>query len=350
MTNLTNHQDDIRLKDVILKLISIKQLLWKKKFHIITFSILFGLTGSVYAYFKNETYEAHLTFVIDENQESGGLGVISGMASQFGFNIGGSPSGTFSQTNIQEIITSRRVVEEALLKSGVIDGKKDLLINHHIEFNNYSKDWIGTNIEGLNFTSNRNDFSLQHDSILGLAFLNLTDNNISTSLQDESNIVKISCLSKNEDFAKLMIESLAQKLEEYYTIFQTAKSKHTLDFLSLRADSVLNELKKAEYKYASYKDSNFGVQRAKGLLEEIRLKRDVEILNIMYGEIVKNLEVSKFTLLNNEPLLNIIDSPTLPLKVNKLSIIVAFILFSIFGMLMYSFILIIKQIINEEMS
>ena len=91
-------------------------------------------------------------------------------------------------------------------------------------------------------------------------------------------------------------------------------------------------------------------QRAKGLLEEIRLKRDVEILNIMYGEIVKNLEVSKFTLLNNEPLLNIIDRPTLPLKVNKLSMIAAFILFSILGMLIYSFILVIKQIINEEMS
>ena len=147
-----------------------------------------------------------------------------------------------------------------------------------------------------------------------------------------------------------MIESLAQKLEEYYTIFQTAKSKNTLDFLSFRADSVLNELKKAEYKYASYKDSNFGVQRAKGLLEEIRLKRDVEILNIMYGEIVKNLEVSKFTLLNNEPLLNIIDTPTLPLKVNKLPMIAAFILFSILGMLIYSFTLVIKQIINEEMS
>ena len=143
---------------------------------------------------------------------------------------------------------------------------------------------------------------------------------------------------------------MAQKLEEYYTIFQTAKSKNTLDFLSFRADSVLNELKQAEYKYASYKDSNFGVQRAKGLLEEIRLKRDVEILNIMYGEIVKNLEVSKFTLLNNEPLLNIIDKPTLPLKVNKLSMIAAFILFSILGMLIYSFTLIIKQIINEEMS
>ena len=100
--------------------------------HIVALSILFGLIGIVYAYFKNETYEAHLTFVIDENQESGGLGVISGMANQFGFNLGGSSTGTFSQTNIQEIITSRRVVEEALLTSGVINGKKDLLINHNI--------------------------------------------------------------------------------------------------------------------------------------------------------------------------------------------------------------------------
>ena len=347
--SITNH-DDIRLKDVILKLISIKQLLWQKKLKIIIVSVIFGLLGSFYALFKKETYEAHLTFVIDESQESAGLGAISGMASQFGFNLGGASSGTFSQTNIQEIITSRRVVEEALLKRGIIDGEEDLLINHHIAFNDLRKNWKGTNIENLYFTSNREEFTLQHDSIIGLAYFNLTNGNISTSIEDESNIVKISCVSKNEDFAKLMIESLAHKLEEYYTIFQTAKSKNTLDFLSFRADSVLLELKNAEYRYASYKDANFGVQRAKGLLEEIRLKRDVEILNIMYGEIVKNLEISKFTLLNNKPLLNIIDSPTLPLKVNKLSVVFSFILFSILGSVVYSFILIVKLIINEEMS
>ena len=137
MSNSTTHHDDIRLKDVILKLISIKQLLWQKKLKIIVFSVIFGLLGSVYAYFKKETYEAHLTFVIDESQESGGLGALSGMASQFGFNIGGASSGTFNQTNIQEIITSRRVVEEALLIRGIIDGKEDLLINHHISLHKY---------------------------------------------------------------------------------------------------------------------------------------------------------------------------------------------------------------------
>ena len=329
MSNSTLHHDDIRLKDVILKLTSIKRLLWKKKLNVIVFSVIFGLLGSVYAYFKKETYMAHLTFVVDGSQETSDLGAISGMANSFGFNLGGVSSGTFSQTNIQEIITSRRVVEEALLKKVIIDGEEDLLINYHIAFNDLRKKWKGTNIENLYFTSNREDFTLQHDSIMGLAFNNLTKGNISTSIQDESNIIKISCVSKNEDFAKLMIESLADKLEEYYTIFQTAKSKLTLDFLSFRADSVLLELKNAEYRYASYKDANFGVQRAKGLLEEIRLKRDVEILNIMYGELVKNLEISKFTLLNNKPLLNIIDSPTLPLEVNKLSIVSA--LYSIFN-------------------
>ena len=350
MSNTNIDQDEIRLKDILLKLISIRNLFWRKKIQIIAFAIVFGLLGSVYAFFKKDTFEAHLTFVIDESQDSGGLGAISGMASQFGFNLGGSANGTFSQTNIQELITSRRVVEEALLTGGIIDGKKDLLINHHIDFNGHRLDWKDTKIENLYFTTNREDFTLQHDSIIGLAFSNLTNGNVSTSIEDESNIVKISCVSKNEDFAKLLIESLADKLEEYYTLFQTAKSENTLNFLSLRADSVLNELKSAEYRYASYKDANFGVQRAKGLLEEIRLKRDVEILNIMYGEIVKNLEVSKFTLLNNKPLLNIIDSPTLPLQVNRMSIVLAFILFSILGGFLISFYFIIKQIIKEELS
>ena len=51
----------------------------------------------------------------------------------------------------------------------------------------------------------------------------------------------------------------------------------------------------------------------------------------MYGEAVKNLEISKFTLLNNKPLINIIDKPKLPLKVNRQSIIFSFILSSILG-------------------
>jgi uncharacterized protein involved in exopolysaccharide biosynthesis len=42
--------------------------------------------------------------------------------------------------------------------------------------------------------------------------------------------------------------------------------------------------------------------------------RRVEVLNTMYLEIVKNLEISKITLLNNTPIITIIDKPILPLE------------------------------------
>ena len=47
--------------------------------------------------------------------------------------------------------------------------------------------------------------------------------------------------------------------------------------------------------------------------------RRIEVLNAMYLEIVKNLELSKITLLNQTPIINIIDEPILPLDEDKKS-------------------------------
>jgi len=341
--------DEIRLKDVILKMVYFKNLLKSKFIFIIGFTFLFGFLGVIYSILKTQSYTAELTFVVDESQESSSsLGAVSGIASQFGLNLGGASNGTFSQANIQELLISKRVVYQAILQNGNINDKDDLLINHFLDINDYRLSWQDE-MEDFSFPPKISDFTFQHDSIINIVYIDLVNNSISTILEDESNIFKISCTSSDEKFAKLLTESLAQKLEEYYTKFQTAKSESTLSLLSFRADSVLNELKTAEYRYASHKDSNFGVQRAKGLLDEIRLKRDVQILNIMYGEIVKNLELSKFTLINNKPLLNIIDTPRLPLIGNKISAVKAFILFSILGVFIVCFFLIFRQVITDEL-
>jgi uncharacterized protein involved in exopolysaccharide biosynthesis len=44
---------------------------------------------------------------------------------------------------------------------------------------------------------------------------------------------------------------------------------------------------------------------------------DIQILTTMYGELIKNLELSKFTLMREEPLIQIIDKPILPLEKKK---------------------------------
>ena len=104
-----------------------------------------------------------------------------------------------------------------------------------------------------------------------------------------------------------------------YISHQTAQAENTLDFLQNRADSVFNELEFAEEKFAKTRDINERIVKASGRLKELQLMRKVEVLNTMYLEIIKNLELSKLTLLNQTPIINIIDKPILPLKQDKRS-------------------------------
>ena len=282
---------------------------WKVIFIV---SFLFAALGVLYAMNNQENYKAELNFVIEDNSNSGGgLGKYAGLANQFGFDLGLGSSTAFSEGNVLELLKSRRVVEEALLSKVNINGNHELLINHYLDFNEFREEWVELipEIRDLKYTINRNDFSLVQDIILGVAWKNLTHENVQINVIDESSIIKVVCKSKDEQFAKLIVEELVSEVSEYYTHTQTAKARHTLSFIQNRADSVLTELKQAEFAYARHKDSNFGVMRAEGLLEELRLKREVEILNVMYSEILKNLEISKFTLLDQKPLINIIDSP-----------------------------------------
>lgn len=345
------YNDEIRLKDVILKVKELKSELLLKWRFVLVVSALFGALGVLFAMKKQTTYKAELNFVVEDNSSGGSLGKYAGLASQFGFDLGGGASTTFSEGNVLELFTSRRVVEAALLSKANINGADELLINYHIAFNEYRERWAESipEIESLTFTSDRTDFSLVQDSILGLAWKKLTNGNIHIEVGDESNIITVACQSKDEQFAKLLTEALVKEVSDYYTHTQTAKARHTLDFIQNRADSVLTELKGAELAYARHKDSNFGVMRAEGLLEELRLKREVEILNVMYAEILKNLEISKVTLLNQKPLINIIDAPRYPLEGVRFSILKGLILFGILGAMLASMYVVVNSLIRDAL-
>ena len=345
------YNNEIPLKDIILKIKEFKiELLSKWKFiFIISFS--FTVIGVLYVMTKQTTYEAELNFVIENNSGDGTLGKYSGLASQFGFDVGGGISTTFSEGNIIELLTSRRVVEAALLSEISIDGKKDLLINYYIDFNNYREKWVQKNpeIKTLVYNQDRSRFTLFQDSILALAWKHLAEDKIKVQSGIESNIISVSCQSENELFAKVLVEELVSELIDYYTYTQTAKARHSLNFIQNRADSVLNELKTAEMSYARHKDSNFGVMRAEGLLEGLRLKREVEILNVMYGEIIKHLEISKVTLLNERPLINVIDSPRFPLEEVYFSKYISIFLFVFSGAILASIYIIITFILRKAL-
>ena len=123
-----------------------------------------------------------------------------------------------------------------------------------------------------------------------------------------------------------------------YIVHKTTQAKNTLEFLKNRADSVHDELKLAGKQLAKVTDINQRIIKASGRVKESQLMRRVEMLHAIHLEIVKNLEVSRITLLNNTPIINIIDKPILPLeKDNKSKTLLAVLGVFLGGFLSVSF-------------
>ena len=310
---MEQYNDEIQLKDILIKLSEYKAYLLKKKFAITIFSFLFFLIGVIIASTSDTKYNAELTFVVEDPQSGSSLGSMSGIASQFGFDIGGNSSSTFNESNILELLKSRGVVVSTLLQNAKVNSKNDLLIEHYLELNDIKEDWSeDPDFDAVNY---HNKLTYIHDSISGDIWRNIVEDKLVVKMQsDEANIISLSYFSVNEEFAKQFVEVLIDQMSKMYVVHQTAQAENTLDFLQDRADSVFSELELAEEEFAKIKDINQRIIKASGRLKELQFMRRVEVLNTMYLEIVKNLELSKLTLLNQTPIITIIDKPILPLE------------------------------------
>ena len=314
--------EDIQLKEVLIKWSEYKEYLLKKKFIIIGFSFLFFVIGFAYVFTSEIKYNAELTFVVEEDGRGSSLGGMSGIASQFGLDIGSAARSTFSQNNILELLKSRGVIESTLMQSARVNSKDALLIEHYREINKIKQSWFeDDDSEDVSF---HNDLSYIHDSISGNIWKCIIENKLFVGLQsDEANIIKLSYQSLDDEFAKEFVETLIDEMSKMYTSHQTAQANNTLSFLQNRADSVFSELLIVEEEFARMKDINQRIVKASGRLKELQLMRRVEVLNTMYLEIIKNLELSKITLLDQTPIINIIDTPKLPLDKENISNILA---------------------------
>ncbi len=312
--------DEISLKELVQKAAE-----WfayfKSKWKIIFLAgILGGILGLGYSFIKKTIYTAKLSFVLEE--KSAGGGGLSSIAAQFGLGgIGGGDGGVFSSGNMIELLKSRFLIEKTLLSSVNINGKSDLLINRYIYFNKLDQKWAKKiNLVGLKFTTaDRSHFTLQQDSILGEISASLIKNNVAIAQQDKKlSIINISVNSTDEIFAKIFSEKLIETVTDFYIETKTKKSRGNVILLQNRADSVQRELNTALYGRAQFGDQNMGLIRQQAAVPKLKQEMKVQMLGTLYGELVKNLEFAKLTLMREEPLVQIIDQPILPLPKERL--------------------------------
>jgi len=329
MTELRDEQqqidnDEISLKELIQKIkewIAYLKTQWKL---IIGIAALGGIIGFVYASFQKPTYLATTTFVLEEDKGGGGgLGGAMGLASSFGFDLGGGGGGLFTSSNIIELMKSRLVVEKTLLNPVQVAGKEISLADYYIQINELKEGWSKKpSLANINFPVNadRAKFSLEQDSILQTISARLTKNNLVIAQKDKKvSIISLTVKTESELFSKLFCEQLLKETSDFYIETKSKKSRLNVDILQHQADSIRAELNGAITGVATASDNVYNLNPAFNVKRTPSTRRqvDVQANTAILTQLVAQLELSKVSLRKETPLVQLIDRPILPLEKDK---------------------------------
>jgi uncharacterized protein involved in exopolysaccharide biosynthesis len=315
--------DEISLKELIQKIqewIAYLKTQWKL---IIGIAALGGIIGFVYASFQKPTYLATTTFVLEEDKGGGGLGGAMGLASSFGFDLGGGGGGLFTSSNIIELMKSRLVVEKTLLNPVKVSGKEISLADYYIQINDLRKGWSEKPaVANINFPINadRTKFSLEQDSILQTISAGLTKNNLVIAQKDKKvSIISLTVKTESELFSKLFCEQLLKETSDFYIETKSKKSRLNVDLLQHQADSIRAELNGAITGVAAASDNVYNLNPAYNVKKTPSTRRqvDVQANTAILTQLVAQLEMSKVSLRKETPLVQLIDRPILPLEKYK---------------------------------
>ena len=324
MTDQQNQidNDEISLKELIQKIqewIAYLKTQWKL---IIGIAALGGIIGFVYASFQKPSYLATTTFVLEEDK-GGVMGGAMGLASSFGFDLGGGGGGLFTSSNIIELMKSRLVVEKTLLNPVQVAGKEISLADFYIQITELKEGWAKKpKLANISFPINadRTKFSLEQDSILQTISAGLTKNNLVIAQKDKKvSIISLTVKTESELFSKLFCEQLLKETSDFYIETKSKKSRLNVDILQHQADSIRAELNSAITGVATASDNVYNLNPALNVKRTPSTRRqvDVQANTAILSQLVAQLELSKVSLRKETPLVQVIDRPILPLEKDK---------------------------------
>ena len=344
-------KDQISLKELIGKVREWFAYLLSQWKIILLAGLLGGALGLTYSLLKKPVYTATLSFALEDEKAGGGLGGALGLASSFGFDLGGSGGSIFSSSNLVELFKSRKMVEQTLLSPVVVDNTTISLAEMYIRNEKWRKKWDEKpQFKNIQFLpdSNRKALTRAHDSILGLIYTNLSKGSLSVQQKDKKiSIISIDVSSKNELFAKYFCESLARQVGKFYIDTKTKKSRANMAILQKQTDSIRGELNSAITGVAVANDNTFNLNPALNVRRAPSARRqvDVQANTAILTELVKQTELAKVTLRKETPLIQVIDRPILPLendRVRKLKGIA-------FGGLLAGFLIVLYLTVRKTM-
>ena len=349
--NIDLQEDELSLKELFLIIIEWWKYFLSKWIIICLAGVIGVIAGFIYSYDKKPIYTAETTFVLEEDNGGGGMmGQLGGLAGLAGIDVGGGGGGLFQGDNIIQLYKSRSMIEKTLLSEVEYLGKKQLLIDYYIQFNNLRKVWNEKiELKNLNFELHQGEkFNRAQDSILGVMVKTINGGFLTISKPDKKlSIIKVEVKAQDEFFAKAFNDQIVQNVSDFYVQTKTKKAIDNLDILQHQTDSVRNVLNGAIYATAAVADATPNLNSTRQVLRApaLRSQFNAEANKAILTQLVQNLELAKLSLRKETPLIQIIDKPIFPLAKTKLSIRKALMIGGFIGVLISIIYLAIKKIL-----
>lgn len=347
--------EEILLKDLVNKIKEWKSYLFGKWKIIFLAGIIGTILGITYSLIEKPIYTATLTFALEDEKTGGGAGLGSalGLASSLGIDLGGSGGSIFSSANLTELFKSRTMVEKTLLTPVNVNGKVISLAEMYIQNNDWREKWNKKpQYKNLQFLpgAKRKDFTRAHDSILGMIYKDLSKKSLTVGQKDKKvSIISMDVSSDSELFSLYFCEALAKQVGEFYIETKSKKARMNMEILERQTDSVRTELNSAITGVAAANDNTFNLNPALNIRRTPSARRqvDVQANTAILTELVKQGELAKVTLRKETPLIQVIDRPILPLKMDRIGKIKGLLIGGIVGLFLAIFFVVIKKILKE---
>jgi hypothetical protein len=324
--------DEISFRDIVLGVQEYGREILRNWYWIFVFAL--PLAG--YLFYKaattKPTYSASLTFLVNSNEGSSlGIAAIAGK-----LGLDGLGGGNTNLDKITGLSKSRRIVQMALFRREVIDGKDDFFANHLIREQGLHDSW-------KNDTTGLKDFLFKNDSFLQFtraensALLTLYDilsgqkGIFSCSFVKTSEMLTLDLTTTNETLSIELLQAIFSELSNFYIKKSTTKESKTYQVLKDQSDSLKRLARAREASAANFDDRQRGLILNQDKLPSEQMKKEAMIYNTMYAESQKNLAIAGFSLENKAPYIQEIDSPIAPIQPKKKSKKMALVLGCLIG-------------------
>lgn len=336
-------EKDLTIADLVIKVSATFRFLLTKWLLILLVAIAAGLLGVLFAWLEKPKYVAVITFFTEGDAKSS-LGSYAGIAAQFGIDLGGSGGGVFEGENLMEILKSKTIVKKTLL-SPIDDTSGLLMIDKYLLDNEINKNWRKDAVyRNVRFEQNPTKPDRVRDSILDKVYEGVVKSQLNIQKRDKKlDLIDVVMVSGNEYFSKRFVELLTANAIRYYTDYKIKKSRQNVEILQRQTDSVRAMLFGNISQVAEMNDVNVNPLRQVLRTGVQRKQVDVQANSLLYGELVKNLELSRLGLRKETPLIQVIDQPTLPLKKVKHGRLLTGILFAFVGALLSLIYLLLRR-------